>query len=247
MQQSSINSLADLSDTERQVLYGTLMGDAHLQKRGQSYRVKVNHSAAVSEYVDWKYDKLRRLCPTTQPPKLVKNGKYLEYEFYLSSSDIYEELHRLFYQPIDNNGKISYVKTITPELLKNLPKGPLFIASWYMDDGSKRNDSFAGKLATQSYSPEEHILLKDYFQEVYGWKVNTPWHIKAKNQKYIGIPAETFPKLYDYLFAIIENEVPIFMYKLNKGLKESQVGLLSDPVTTEEKTDDVEAKLQPPV
>ena len=46
---------------------------------------------------------------------------------------------------------------------------------------------------------------------------------------------------------IIENEVPIFMYKLNKGLKESQVDLLSDPVTTEEKTDDVEAKLQPPV
>lgn len=237
MDKDVIHSLADLTDIELQVLFGTLMADSHLQKRGNSYRIKVDHSLGVAPYVDWKYEKLLRLCGTTQPPKIVFNGVYLEYEFYLASSSIYAELHSLFYQPVvDSNGNTTYVKTITKELLDSLPKGPYLMASWYMDDGSKRGDCFAGRLATQSYSPEQHLLLKDYFQDIYGWKVNTPWHIKQKNQKYIGIPAKTFHQFYDYVQPVIENEVPIFIDKLNKERRELSTYYESDPLTTEEQT-----------
>ena len=61
---------------------GGLLGDLTIVKRQNSYRVKVAHSPKNKDYVYWKYEQLKRLCHSTQPP--VLNGKNLE--FYLSSS-----------------------------------------------------------------------------------------------------------------------------------------------------------------
>ncbi len=62
-------SLGALTPNENAVIAGTLLGDAHLQKRtATTYRLKIVHSTAQADYVWWKYNKLKRLCATTKPP-----------------------------------------------------------------------------------------------------------------------------------------------------------------------------------
>ena len=139
----------------------------------------------------------------------------------------------------DESQQVTYVKTITPNLLASLPKGPYILAVWFMDDGSIRNDAFAGRIATPSFTPQEHELLQAYFRDEYSFSVNTPWHIKAKNQKCISIPAATFRRFTEYIMPIVQ-EVPSFLYKVTQKVESVQVNQLDDPLTTEEQVSDQE-------
>lgn len=106
-------SLGRLTGDEESIVKATLMGDASLVRRGNSFRVKIDHGIDQKSYVNWKREKLARLCPTTQPPKEVTDKRgFVGVEFYTSSSSIYAPIHDLLFvkQP---NGR--YKKTLTPE------------------------------------------------------------------------------------------------------------------------------------
>lgn len=63
-----MTNLVQLDKTEEAIFFGHLLGDGHIQKRGQSYRTKIEHCLEQSDYVDWKYNRLRRhaySCPKT--------------------------------------------------------------------------------------------------------------------------------------------------------------------------------------
>lgn len=199
-----------LTEDERALIMGTLLGDAHLQKRKNSYRLKIAHGVNQKEYVFWKHKKLKNVCKTTRPPKTVTSNKgFTTVYFYTSSGLWLEEFHRLFYKKKGNR----YVKTITPELIESLPMNPLVLAMFFMDDGSVRNDCKAGKLATQCFSKTENLLLCSYFQK---WNIecNVVFHLERKNQYYITIPAATFGNLVAVIAPIVR-EIPDMVYKLN--------------------------------
>src|SRR3989442_11686492 len=71
------NALRDLSlnQEEREVLAGCLLGDGTLSKAGKNYRLRVEHQAMHREYVNWKYQKLSRLC-LNEPQFLKQHSSY---------------------------------------------------------------------------------------------------------------------------------------------------------------------------
>ena len=97
-------NLLPLTSEETAIILGTLLGDAHLQKRGpNSYRLKITHSINQKSYVNWLHNKLNRLCTTTQRP-VVKTDKkdYQTIEFYLSSGIWLKDFFDLFYTKKNN-------------------------------------------------------------------------------------------------------------------------------------------------
>jgi len=131
---------------EEAVINGTLLGDAHLNRRGpNSFRLKVEQGGAQKEYAEWKREKLIRLCEKNQPVSPVYDSKKrsTSWRFYTDSGLRYKKFHELFYTPVSKGGKISYVKSVTPDLIQSLPKHPALLATLFMDDGSVRNDAYS--------------------------------------------------------------------------------------------------------
>lgn len=215
---------------ELEMILGCLLGDSNIQKRNNSYRFRVSHTHKQEGYVNWKYDQLKRLSTRNQPPKktkTVKDGQTYEgREFYLDSHYCYGELFNLFYQlqTVKNpkTGKIveKYVKVITQEVIDILPIHPMVVAVWFMDDGSCRDDCFAGKIATQGFKKEESQLLCKYLEDcgIPGARVVS--HTKASGQYYLTLPATsgTFGYLVDYVEPIVR-QIPCMSYKLNDANK----------------------------
>jgi len=207
------NDLGALSDLERAVLMGSLLGDGTLQKRGvSSFRFRVQQSIQQKSYVEWKYTKLKRLCQTTQPPKEVISKKgFIRVEFYTSSGLYLKDFFELFYKKRPDG---TFVKTITPELIENLPLDPRVLAVWFLDDGSVPNDCYSGKIATHSFSLEGHHLLENYLEK-WDLKCSIVKHSGQSGQYYFSIPAKSFSKLVQIIEPTVR-EIPAMVYKLNE-------------------------------
>jgi len=216
-----------LTSMEQAVFLGNLLGDGHVQKRGNSCRSKVAHGPKQTEYVLWKYEKLKRLTSNNHPPKVVQS-KY-GYEtcfFYLNSGPYLKLYHDFFYQPyvwtskndsdqIKQNikPKIRYRKTITSDLVSTLPLDPMILAVWYMDDGSLRA-GVSGCFATQCFLKHEVKYLQHYVG-LFGIKTQIVLHNRKKSQYTLTIPAkhDNFKRF----IALIKDfvlEVPCMHYKL---------------------------------
>lgn len=61
-----------LTKMEEAILLGTLLGDGNIQKRGNSYRSKIQHCEKNKDYVFWKYYRLKRLCSSSMKPKFFQ-------------------------------------------------------------------------------------------------------------------------------------------------------------------------------
>lgn len=208
-----------LTENEEALIMGTLLGDAHIQRRGRSYRLKIAHGIDQSEYVEWKFTNLQRLCnPGVIPVQSLMQNKYGVVHFYLRSGLYLEPYHKLFYTEKERNkGEFRPTKVITRDLINHLPMNPITLATFFMDDGSVRNDCAGAKLATQCYSLEENHLLNEYLGK-WGVHCQVVAHIKSKNQYYLSIPAESFRILREHIDPIVK-EVPNMTYKLNARWK----------------------------
>ena len=88
------------------------------------------------------------------------------------------------------------------------------LAIWWMDDGSiclsKRNRY--GKLATECFNYEEHILMKKYFKEK--WNINV--QIKSEKNKYyfLRFNVTELKKLISIIYKYV-CEVPSMIYKID--------------------------------
>jgi len=185
--------------------------------------LKIAHCAKQKNYIFWKYESLKRLAQTTAAPKRKfqkKKGKIYEYfEFYLTSGTYLKRFHSLFYYPeLNSEGKISYIKKITPELLAALPKNPALLAILFLDDGSIRNDAYSGKLAFQGFSKEEQELFQTWLLETWGIQTTIAISSREKNQYYLSIPAAFFGKFANIIEPTIK-EIPDMEYKLNQNRK----------------------------
>lgn len=204
-----------ITSYEKALIMGSLLGDAHIQKRNGSYRLKIEHGSKQKSYVLWKHSKLAFFCQTTKEPvERISTKGYGTFQFYTRSGKWLSTIYHLFYKQ-DANGR--YVKTITPELIKALPIDPVLLAVFFMDDGSVRNDCYSGKLATQGFSLEQQHLLASYLKN-YGINCNVVAHSKSKKQYYLSIPAKSFHNLISHIEPVV-NEIPEMVYKLNISCK----------------------------
>lgn len=207
------------TENEEALIIGTLLGDAHIQKRGRSYRLKIEHSMHQSEYVEWKYKKLQRLCnPDKGPKQTLSKNRFAQKHFYTRSGLWLEPYHEMFYTVKERNkGELRPTKVITRNLIERLPMNPITLAAFFMDDGSVRNDCAGAKLATQCYSLEENHLLNSYLGK-WGIHCQVVAHIKRKKQYYLSLPSKSFRVLRKIIEPIV-NEIPDMNSKLNARWK----------------------------
>ena len=113
-----------LSDQQRQVVLGSLMGDGNLSpnRRGRSgVRFRLGHGVRQAAYLDWKVSLLGNIeCSRTV------NAKGAVFADFTPLTEL-SELHDVVYF---GDGK----KHLTWDYLKALT--PLALAIWYMDDGN---------------------------------------------------------------------------------------------------------------
>ena len=159
----SISESVRLTDRQREIITGLLLGDGHLetQNRGRTFRLKVEHSKHQKDYVDWLYQQLNNMVLTPPQSKLqtVAGKVYEKYWFSTISSGALRFYAQQFYQ---NKHKI------LPKLIHKW-LSPLAITVWFMDDGSlKSNRHRALIFNTQSFSKTEVLRLSKIMEDKFG-------------------------------------------------------------------------------
>ena len=134
------NTVGSLTKLERSIIIGSLLGDGHVRimpGRSDAF-LEINHSIKAKDYVDYKFNKLKRICESA-PKERATNDDRRAYRFFTKQHKDLTTLYKLFYK---NRRKI---------IPKNLELDPVSIDIWYMDDGSKSRDSDV-YLNTQQFS-----------------------------------------------------------------------------------------------
>ena len=150
-----------LNQSQKEVMYGSILGDGYLRSTGHgSYSLVFTHGEKQLEYLKWKYDIFEQFVTT-------KKFRVTRTEFHgnapsLSFSTISHPEMTAFYHLTHPDGK----KRVTKEWLDLL--SPLSLCVWYLDDGSLNKRYGTIVLSTNAYSLEEHHLMIDYFESVYG-------------------------------------------------------------------------------
>jgi len=162
-----------LSLRQKEILIGSLLGDAHLEKNGRNVRLRVSHKESQENYLRWKQTEFSSL-PCSKP-RLVcevdkRNDKtYKSWHFSTYSLEVFNSYWKKFYK--------NRIKII-PKDIRELANSPLSLAVWFMDDGYKRNDCNALRLNTDSFSLYEQKLLQECLRR--SFKINSRIHKKGK-------------------------------------------------------------------
>lgn len=188
----------NLSDIQKAVLAGTLLGDGALKKRGKFHRLHIKHSYNQLFFVKYKRKIFANI--TSMETRIFKQKvKKKEYKFAEFVTLTHPEFSR-FYREYYPNEK----KTISQKIAKQLT--PLSLAVWFMDDGCAE---YAGlSFNTQCFSLEELQPLRKVMLEAY--KIETSVR-KNKNGWIIYIPKRFISS---FIEIVDEYILPEFRYKL---------------------------------
>lgn len=194
-----------LSDLQREILIGTLLGDGHLetQNKGRTYRLKIEHIFWQKNYIDWLYHILKDWVLTPPQEKIQKVNGILRKKYYFST--VSHGTFRFYAQQFYQNRK-----KILPKLIQKW-LSPLVMAVWFMDDGSiKSNRHRALILNTQCFTREENKKLISIIKN----KFDIEMSLRPQRQQwqlYIGSASvEKFVQL------IRPHILPSMRYKLGK-------------------------------
>lgn len=161
---------SEISSREKEILIGTILGDAHIAMLKTAARLEITHSEKQKEYVLWKHAEFRRFV--SAEPRVVRiedarYGKtYRQLRFATRSAEWCTNLHRIFYK--------ERVK-IVPKNINRLLTSPLSLAVWFMDDGGRRNDSYGLFLNTLSFTLHEHELLQHCLKKNFSLETRVHW------------------------------------------------------------------------
>lgn len=151
------NSEIRLTPKQKDFLLGTMLGDGHISvvKSKRLARFSASHSIKQIEYLEWKSNILKNISRSikTYSVKNRQNNKiYKISNLYTKATADLLKVHELFY----DNGK----KVIRPELI-HMIHSPLSLAVWIMDDGSMDSYSKRINICSDSFTANEHMLLKN--------------------------------------------------------------------------------------
>jgi hypothetical protein len=191
-----------MSERQRQILNGMLLGDAHLERQGgaESARLKTEHSVAQSTYVAWKFIEWRDWVRTPPRERARKNrlGTFsMNIGFSTLSRVEFETVRKRFY--VDRH-------KVVPE---DLELTPLAMAVWFMDDGSRKSNQCRGVyLNTQSFTVAEVELLRSVMRRDVGVETTVR---KQSDGLQIYVPASSMTEMIGF---IKDEMLPSMRYKL---------------------------------
>lgn len=196
-----------LSDYQKQVLLGTMLGDSSFKKTHDMINpgITCGHSIKQKEYCEYKtsiFENLGAKCKHSKrntPDK--RTGKY--YEIYTMRVPANSEL-KGWYNSFYQNGK----KRIPFELFEYFTE--VSLAFMFMDDGSKTDCGYT--IATNCFTEEEIIKFRTFLMS----KFNLETTMYKSHVLYIR--AKSVQKFTDLIFPHI---IPSMQYKLHSPCKTS--------------------------
>lgn len=198
---NTVGSRGVLTKRQREILIGSVLGDAHLEKNGRYTRLRVDHSEKHKVYIFWL---AHEFLPFSLDPRRIvqkdkRNGKiYSRWHFSTQSMPMFNEFRALFYTR--QRKRISSVLTTLMT--------PLSLAIWYMDDGFRRRDSKGFYLCTSSFLESEQRKLQKLL------KITFALDSKIHHQHDLGrifIPSASADRFNQLVKPYI---LPVFQYKL---------------------------------
>lgn len=187
-----------MTEWQRQVVVGALLGDAWIDKD----RVRFKQCDQHKEYVFWLYQAFRDLC--LSPPRQRKDN--LQWYIQTRKNEEIIKYQGIFYKSR---------KKVVPYEIDKLLIHPLSLAVWFMDDGTldwRVKDHYAFRLATHCFTRDECKRLTDTLRKNFNVSASVQTTLmrgKRSPRIHIGKEGrETFRKLVSpYL-------VGCFLYKL---------------------------------
>ncbi len=175
-------TLQDLTSRERQIIYGTLIGDAYIHIKypeRSNVSLVMSRQVAHRDYMEWFLHELDRFTPTlkeytstdTHMTQYLGNNvrhqiqvdPYEHISLVLRTSSkfpVWRQLHTQFYG--DSRKKIHIpIEELTP----------LALAVLWQDDGTTNMSYYSyGRLNVQGFPLSERELLQQYLEETYDMK-----------------------------------------------------------------------------
>lgn len=135
-----------LSLRQKNILVGSLLGDANVHRKGKECRVFFKHSIRQLPLLEWKREEFDTITGMAihKFKQLVKEKPYQFAQFVTLTHPAFTELHQIFYR---NKRKI------VPKNIDELLTHPVSLAVWIMDDGAKDNVGLT--IQTHSFASNE--------------------------------------------------------------------------------------------
>jgi recombination protein RecA len=201
-----------LSDVQRSILVGTVLGDGHLETQNgrKTFRLKIEHSASQKFYTDWLYEQLHDWVrtPIAMKHKNVAGKTVIHYLFQTLSVAQFRFYGLQFY---DTDGKKR-----APKIIKRLLT-PLAMAVWFMDDGSAKSKYHrAVILNTHCFSKSDIFKLQAALVQRYGIETKIRPQSEGPQILITGEHARTFMEIvapymlpnFSYKFGALVNTLP---------------------------------------
>jgi len=188
-----------LSELQKAVLVGTLLGDANLRYRGKWCRLHIKHAASQLPLVCYKREVFEDITSmrVREFSQRVGIRDYTFAEFVTLTHPIFSLYYELFYKE---------GKKVIPHNIDDLLVDPRGLAVWLMDDGSAE---YAGaSLQTHGFSLADVIRLMKAIQGNFGIKVQKR---RNKGKWIIYFPKSSMEKL---KLTVQKYVLPEFRYKL---------------------------------
>lgn len=173
-----------LSTYQRQVVLGTLMGDASFNvKENGSCRIQMAHSIKQKAYLEWKKEILSPFFLMDKPTEYIsyKNNVFNSKPNYHYSSIVHQDftdLYGLFHS--DNTRR----KGVTMNVLNAMTE--LSVLVWFLDDGcyhyQQTNSTHSMYLSTYCFTLSEHNTMKKWFW--HKWRVDIRIAYDATHKSY---------------------------------------------------------------
>ena len=196
-----------LSREQQQIIFGGLLGDSYYNKKRNI--IKFSHSKKQNEYLRWKYSFFNSEDVSKLYIRNYEKGYVNESFEFKNKNHKFDNLCSFLDKNLySNSGR----KKISLKYLKQLDA--LGLAIWWMDDGclSIHKGNRYGKLCTECFNYEEHILLKKYFKDTWNIDVN----IKIEKEKYyfLHFNVHALRKLISIIYKYVAM-IPSMIYKID--------------------------------
>lgn len=185
-----------LSNTQLQVILGSIMGDGSLRKEEHNCRLSITQGEKQLDYLNWKKTLLGNAVTCR-----ITSGKsgYCDNNVYKFSTRILPEINKY-------SNSINTVNKVLNDI------NELGVAIWFMDDGSLVNGRY--RLHTESYNLEEQELMVDFFKRKFGI---TPKILKYKEYYYLQFCVNDSKIISKLLCKYIPESMQYKLYDEDKG------------------------------
>lgn len=213
---SKYKSSFTLSQLQRDVLIGTLLGDGGLRFRGNDCRLHIKHAIRQLSLVNYK----RQIFTDITTMKVnvfsqaVGEKIYQFAEFVTLTHSEFTRYYRLFYPSS---------RKIVPDIIGHLFVNPVSLAIWFMDDGSA--DYAGAQLATHNFTEAEVERLMETIKINFGLETTEKLN---KGKWVIYFPKASMPKLQqtvgDYLLEDFKYKLIPYSVRMSKPRRDYMPG-----------------------